>query len=131
MNVLRQRRDRKMLGGAIVRMGLLCVGLAACGDSVCVTPPCPQTFPIKLTLTSAASGAPVNGTVTIQGGSPTPFPCNGTCEVPGPAGTYELDIAAPGFQSVHRTVQVGGTNVKCGCSTVETQQVAIALVPSA
>jgi hypothetical protein len=45
----------------------------------------------------------------------------------GNAGSYEFDISAPGYQTVHRSVEVSGTNPECGCPTVETQRLTVAL----
>jgi hypothetical protein len=57
------------------------------------------------------------------------MPCSFPCFEPGYAGTYELDVEAPGFQTVHRTVRVDGTTPECGCPTVVAEHVSVALVP--
>ncbi|HEY4307653.1 MAG TPA: hypothetical protein VGM82_24475 [Gemmatimonadaceae bacterium] len=66
-------------------------------------------------------------TVTLTGPEQSSFPCNGRCEISGPAGSYHLAVTAPGFAPVARTIQVQGTNPACGCGTTSTETVAIAL----
>jgi hypothetical protein len=114
--------------------------LAACGsDAVCVALPCPFSQAVTITITSASANVPLpagvfvtftyNGKTTATGfctaGSPT------TCEVPGPGGTYQLAIGAPGFQTTSRTANVNAPAAeKCGCSVAQTQHFDIALVPA-
>jgi hypothetical protein len=46
----------------------------------------------------------------------------------GDAGTYNLAVAAPGFQSVMRTVVVPGDAPSgCGCPSIDTQHITITL----
>ena len=47
----------------------------------------------------------------------------------GTAGTYVLDMSAPGYQSQRLTVTVQGTNPECGCPTTLAQDLEIALSP--
>jgi hypothetical protein len=107
---------------------LATVAPLACQDSVCLHPPCPEPFALELTVTAAATGAPVLATVAITSPIVTTFQCGGTCPVAGPAGKYEVDVTAPGFAPVHRSVQVKGNEPDCGCASAETEHVAIALV---
>ena len=105
--------------------------LVAC-DSPCLSLPCPEPFAVGLSVTSASSGAPL-ATATVAVGGPAgsySLPCNTMCGVPGGAGTYELDISAPGFLSTHREVKVSGTDPKCGCPHADTQQLTVALTPA-
>jgi hypothetical protein len=121
-----------------VRAIVVCVMAGATGctsDSAdCVTPPCALPVAVIVTVTSTISGAAVAGSFVQAPGFSGPLPCNQspgtTCRVLGSAGTYQLDIGAPGFQTVHITVEVKGTTAKCGCGTVETEQLIIALVPA-
>jgi hypothetical protein len=103
------------------------------GSAECLTRPCPQQVTVTITVTSSISGASVPGSF-VQNAPSDPYPCNRspgtTCAVYGSPGTYELDIGAPGFQTVHRSVDVPGTTPACGCSTVEAQHLDIALVPT-
>jgi hypothetical protein len=90
---------------------------------------------ILLTLTTA-SGTSFNAVVTVTGGFSEMVPCPGgptgaSCIVSGYAGTYNLVVAAPGFQNVLRTVVVTGEAPGgCGCPSIDTQNVSIALVPA-
>ena len=107
--------------------------LSCGGDAVCIVQPCP--FPIAVLVTVRASTSQNAVTGAFVRVSNQEMQCTGgqlaQCLVSGYRGTYELDIGAPGFQTVHRTVQVTGTDyVKCGpCPRVDTQQIEIALVP--
>jgi hypothetical protein len=87
-----------------------------------------------VTVTSSISGGAVPGSFVQTPGYGGPLLCNEspgtTCRLLGSTGTYQLDIGAPGFQTVHIVVEVKGTTVKCGCGTVETEQLSIALVPA-
>jgi hypothetical protein len=118
-----------------MRMALLMVLVSACSDStVCVHPPCLDPLAVTLTLSSSSTGGTVSNAFVRVNGATESTPCTGGggsfCSVSGYAGTYELDIGAPGFQTVHRTVDVRGTSsASCGCETTETQRLAVALVP--
>ena len=85
-----------------------------------------------LTVTVEPSGSPATGAFfTVTGAATGGGPCDdATCEVLGGAGTYDLDISAPGYQTVHQRVVVSGTDTECGCPTVRTQRLTVAL-PSA
>jgi hypothetical protein len=117
---------------------MIVAGVFSCGDDpICVPPPC--AFPIALIVSihtassqSGVAGAfartPSTSELSCTGGSIAP------CAIPGYAGTYELDVGAPGFQTVHRTVQVSGGTRPAGCATcptAETQRVDVVLVPIA
>ena len=55
-------------------------------------------------------------------------PCaQSKCVFLGTAGTYEVDISAPGHQTVHRSIVVPGTNPECGCPTTDAQRLTIVL----
>jgi hypothetical protein len=103
-----------------------------CGGSECVTPPCALPVAVSVTVTSVVSGLPItNAFVKPANGSS--IACNqgsgNTCLVTGGSGTYELDVGAPGYQTVHRTVVVTGTTPACGCETVNREQVNVGLPP--
>jgi len=64
----------------------------------------------------------------------SPISCNqGTsvnqCRVLGGAGTYNLRVAAPGFQTVTQSVAVDPSNDRCSCA-VNTQTINVVLAPS-
>jgi hypothetical protein len=84
-----------------------------------------------INVTDAVTGGPVNGAVVriSVGGVISTLPCNLPCYETGYAGTYVLDVEAPGYQSAHRTVRVEGTTPECDCPTVVAEHVSIALAP--
>ena len=114
---------------------IIVLSVLSCDDDpVCVIPPC--AFPVAILVTVHAGtsqgvvvGAFVKaagyGDIPCAGGSASP------CLVSGYAGTYQLDVGAPGFQTVHRTVEVTGHSAGCGtCAQVDTQRLDVALVPA-
>jgi hypothetical protein len=107
--------------------GLACIG---CSDEPCVALPCLDPLAVEI-MVSSASGAPVIATVAVTSPVITTFSCSATCPISGPSGKYEIDVTAPGFAPVHKSVQVQGTQRQCGCEIVETQTVQVALVPTA
>jgi len=114
---------------------LIVASVLACGDDpVCVIPPCPFPLAVVLTVHASTSQVGITGAfVRVPGYSD--MPCTGgavsPCIVSGYAGTYQLDIGAPGFQTVHRTVEVTGKSAGCGtCAQVDTQHLDVALVPT-
>lgn len=123
-----QERSRPM---TFVRTLLILAGVVGCGgDGPCLALPCALPLALTLTVTSAASGAPVTGAaVSVSGPIGATLPCAGECFIPGTAGTYVLDVSAPGFVTLHRSIQVTGTDPKCGCPSADTQHVAITLNP--
>jgi hypothetical protein len=125
----------RRLVAMLARLSVFSLAFAACSED-CVQPPCLSPTAILLTITAAASGAPVSGAVVTVNGASSGVPCfsqsTGTlCVVSGYAGTYKLSVAAPGFQSLLRTVVVSGESPSgCGCPSIDTQQISIALVPT-
>jgi hypothetical protein len=104
------------------------MAFTSCGHE-CLALPCALPVAIVINVTGATSGASVEGvSVDVSGAVTATVTCTGTCHVPGTAGTYNLDVRAPGFAPVRRTLTVHGTNPPCGCPTVVTENVAIALV---
>ncbi len=102
----------------------------------CFPPPCPIPVAVDLRVTSLAGG-PVPGlTVDLAGSGSGSVPCNveetrNRCVVPGGYGTYHLRVAAPGFQTADLTVVVAGSAApRCGCETVQTQEVEVVLAPT-
>jgi hypothetical protein len=134
------RRPSRTTGlrGPGLRSVLTCLlaGATACasGSADCVIPPCALPVAVTVAVTSSISGGAVAGSFVQARGYSSPLPCNQspgtTCYVLGSAGTYQLDIGAPGFQTVHIAVEVKGTSAKCGCGTVEAAHLSIALVPT-
>jgi hypothetical protein len=126
---------------SLIRAVAAALVVGACGDGVddlsaCIVPPCVLPRAVLVRVTSSATGAALPGaTVTTTAPVSATFPCtvapDATCPVMGSYGTYELDVAAPGYQTVHRSVVVTGSSPPCGCPRVDTQQIAVALAPSA
>jgi hypothetical protein len=92
-------------------------------------------MPIAITInvTAAATGGPVTGAFLedVFAGVVNTSLCTPTCFVPGTAGTYQLTVGAPGFQTVQRTVTVRGSPpTDCDCGTAVTEHLDVALVPS-
>jgi hypothetical protein len=118
-----------------LRTGLVALLLSAnaCDEGVeCIIPPCLQPLAVEVTVTVEPTGAPATGAfIALTGAGSGGGPClDAKCVVLGVAGTYELDIGAPGYQTVHRRVVVPGSQPECGCPSVETQRLTVAL-PSA
>lgn len=120
------------------RLAALALAAVACrdADAACFTPPC--ALPVAVEVTALAPGGatpPITIAVSGAASSASVVPCQvaagTTCLVLGGAGTYELDVSAPGYRSEHRTVTVGGTTARCGCGTVDTQRVTVPLTPAA
>ena len=121
---------------APLRFVALPLWLGACshGGADCLLPPCPLPVAVEVTVTDAASGAAVAGAfVSTAGMVGEPAPCRSSgaetlCDVRGGAGTYEIDVGAPGYRTVHRQVVVAGERAACGCSGVTTQRFSLGLV---
>ena len=124
---------RNMTLARLLTVSAMAVVIPSCGDGGhdCLPPPCPPPMALIIDVTDAATGGPVNGVVVnVSGAAVTTMQCSATCHVPGYGGTYVLDVEAPGFQSVHRTVTVQNTTPVCGCSFAVTEHVNVALAVS-
>ena len=116
------RRILAIAGSAVI--------LASCGvvGHDCLALPCPMPMALFVDVTAAATGGPVTGAVVkVSGATIFTTPCPESCAVPGYAGTYVVDVEAPGFQNAHRTITVDGTSPDCGCPTTAAQRVSVAL----
>jgi hypothetical protein len=117
----------------MVGVNALNIVLASCGAHAggdCLALPCPLPLAITVRVTNDTTGDPVNdATLRVSGAATATVRCNGLCYLPGTAGTYVLDMSAPGFQSSRLTVVVQGTTPECGCPTVIAQELHIALSP--
>jgi hypothetical protein len=114
---------------------LLAFAGASCShgtEADCVALPCPMPIAVILTVTSTDGGPVPSLTMTISGATSGSGPCTvgqsaTTCGVPGTAGTYDIQLSAPGFQGKALTVAVEGTNPRCACPTVQAQRLNVAL----
>jgi len=122
----------------LVRLALLVCVSAGCSHQAepdCVVRPCPMPMAITLSVTSTMGG-PVPGlTLTMSGAASGSGQCNAgasatSCVVPGMPGTYDLRLTAAGFQDKALSVTVPGSTPPCGCPSVQTQQLDVALTPS-
>jgi hypothetical protein len=112
-------------------LGLGLVAAAACSDGPCVIPPCVYTFAVRIRISSGAGAAVANAFVKDASTGASAGSCDAAgCMVGGGRGTYDLQIGAPGFQSVNRTVVVTGSEPSaCGCPRVDTQTIDVSLAP--
>jgi hypothetical protein len=122
--------------GALVALMLIGIGagLASCdkSENECLALPCPMPLAIQIGVTAADGGSVDGVIVAVSGAATGTASCSAgttatTCYVPGVAGTYNLDIAASGFQATQRSVTVGGMTPECGCPTVVTVHLQVAL----
>ena len=112
---------------ATVLLGL--AALASCGHAQeCLALPCPMPMALAISV-AGANGVVADVTVQVSGGTATTMHCSATCAVPGYAGTYDLEISAPGFQVARRTVVVRGEPPdRCSCGTTITEHVDVVLL---
>ncbi len=109
--------------------------LGGCRSGCGMYYPCPLPTAITITVTSTAGAGPVPGAFVQASGTSGSYPCTSsatatTCTVLGSAGTYELDIGAPSYTTVHRLADVHAIPAACGCATLETVHLDVALTPS-
>ena len=118
---------------SLVRGGLAVVALSSCGSGAaeCLALPCPLPWALMVAVTSATSSGPVKDAVLhFTGPVSGSVPCSSSCIVPGYGGTYGIEVSAPGFQALTRSIVVDGTRPDCGCPTTVTQHIDVALVAS-
>jgi hypothetical protein len=112
------------------RLILASFALIACRDTVC--PPrnflCTESVAIDLTVDDSLNGASIHANVAVSGAQTSVVQCDGACQIFGTSGTYVLDVSAPGFAAVRRTVQVHGTTRDCGCEMTQVEHVTVAMV---
>ena len=123
---------------SILRCWTVCLLCAFCASS---DGPCtvlcalPQAFTV--TVTSSVSGGPIPGAYVTGDpyGAGDGSLCNqapgSTCYLPGFAGRYTVQVGAPGFQSVERSITVAeGSGDRC-CPGTTPGHLDVALVPIA
>jgi len=114
-----------------IALAVACSACASSGD--CLSAPCPEPIAIVLSV-NAGNSATATATVSVQVTTPSgaSVTCGSDCNVGGLAGTYNVVASATGYQTVQRSVTVTGDAAAktCGCPSVTTQNVSIALVPT-
>src|SRR5262249_19928628 len=128
------RRARWLLG--LVLSGLLgaACGMDRTGD--CIPPPCALPLAVTVDVTASSGRAVADVLVRVSGATNGTIPCPAdgsasTCRIPGTSGTYELEISAPGYETVRRSLTVSGTTPDCGCPTIVPQHLDVVLTPLA
>jgi len=115
------------------------VAVSSCTSTMepCPTLPCPSPgTAIEITLTGSPSGTPLTTASyrVLANGSLTPCnqgPSANMCMIDGGPGTYQLEISAMFYETVHRTVVVAAkSTARCACPRSVTQQLTIAMSPT-
>lgn len=125
-------RCRAKLWATLVAVGSCTTALEPCPSVPC---PSPGTA-IEITLTGSPSGAPLTTASyrVLANGALTPCdqgPSANMCVILGGPGTYQLEISAMSYETVHRTVVVSAkSTARCTCPKSDTQQLAIAMSPT-
>ena len=122
----------------LLKLAALGLALASCRTECTPLPtaPCPLPLALTISVTAVPTGGPVSGAfVEVSGAVIATILCStGTdttvCNVPGYAGKYNLEVGAAGFQTTQRSVTVQDTTPACGCATVATEHLSVALVAS-
>ena len=117
-----------------LRTGLVLAAIACDGDAPCFLPPCAFIADLTVAVTGPSGQAPVAGAYAIATGAAfrDSLACSSGCFFSHGAGTYAIDVGAPGFATVHRSATiVAKPATKCpGCGNTIEQQIEIALVPA-
>ncbi len=122
--------------GPLLGISVAALLFTSCGKDCAGVASCIPEWAVRVVISSPPNGGPVQGaTVRVSGPVNSTFPCNvetgqTECWVWGPGGTYLLEVSAPGFESVQRSVRVRDTMGECSCLIVETQRVDVVLVRS-
>lgn len=115
------------------------VAVGSCTNTLepCPSVPCPSPgTAIEITLTGSPSGAPLTTASyrVLANGALTPCnqgPSANMCVIMGGPGTYQLEISAMSYETVHRTVVVAAqSTARCTCPKSVTQQLAIVMSPT-
>jgi hypothetical protein len=110
---------------------VLALVVAGCYEP-CVFPPCISPLAVQVVVTADGSIAPVKDAFVREdaGIVTNNVPCTGSparCEIRGYARTYNLEIGAPGFQTVKRSVVVSADKSSCGCPSATLERVEVSL----
>jgi hypothetical protein len=126
--------DRHTAVATLALLACISIGCNYQAGPDCIIPPCALPMAIMVRVTSTLGG-PVPGlTLTFSGAASGSGQCGvgesvTSCVVPGLPGTYNLQLAAPGFQEKALSVTVQGSTPQCGCTSVQIQQLDVDLTP--
>ena len=125
------RRLRLLVMQSSYGVIVLSVLAAACGGAECFAVPCAQPLALSVSVVSNVDESVVPGAVVeTSGGTISSQACQGTCVVPGSAGTYNVKVTAPSFKELDTVLVVTGTTPSCGCPTVDERRLVVKLLPS-
>lgn len=119
--------------GLMLTCGAMAFVVTSCGEDCFGIASCVPDRAVVLTVSASPGGGPVgDAAVQVSGAINATVPCSiqaneTVCVVYGGAGTYVMELTAPGYGRVERTVTVGNTKGHCGCGTVATQSLRIVL----
>jgi hypothetical protein len=128
-----RERGMRMSAGLMLTCGTMALVVASCGDDCFGVASCIPDIAVVLSVSASPDGGPVgDATVRVSGAIDATVPCSiqasqTMCVVYGGAGTYVMELTAPGYVRVERTATVGNTMGHCGCGTVATRSMHIAL----
>ncbi|HEX9483704.1 MAG TPA: hypothetical protein VF929_03960, partial [Gemmatimonadaceae bacterium] len=116
-----------------LRYAIVATTTLACSsaDVQCIVLPCPPPEAVTINVLSDTGSAGIaNLTMTVSGAVTGSGPCTqaGTtvCHVLGGAGTYHVQLSAPGYKPVQVDFTVTGTAGGCNsCPKVDTKIVAV------
>ncbi len=124
--------------GAAVGLAALVMSTVSCGGQECVPVPGPVRPAVQISVTAQHSAGPVTGAFVVVSRpgqselghstqSCSPESAASVCRVQGGAGTYDLEVGAPGFTTQQLSVTVQGSVDECGYTDVTTQQLSVVL----
>lgn len=115
---------------------LVSLALACSAEAPCPTYPCPQGVAFEITLTGSPVGTPLTTASYRLLPDGASLACNqgasaNTCVLMGSPGTYQVEISAPSYTTVQRTIVVSAKPApRCSCVSDETQFLTIAMSPT-
>ena len=116
---------------ASVLLAALALALGASRCGTCEHPPCPVPTALIVFITSLSGEPIISGSIQATGMT-APMACHfgsqaNMCMVLGEAGTYQVNVTAAGYEATTESFVVTGHEADCGCGTVDTRMVTIAL----
>jgi hypothetical protein len=105
-------------------------------DEACPALPCPISSVFEITLTGSPAGTPLTTASYRVLPSGSPVACDqgaagNTCEIMGSPGTYQIEITAPSYTTVQRTIVAPARPAaRCACQLADTRFLTIAMSPT-